>query len=248
MHSFTSPRLLGLAALAVSTLASAQEHPSVKRAVNLAPSCDLNYSIKARQHGFSLSGDALISWRVSDNKYTLVAETRAALFGKILENRSSGAIDAYGIAPATFYEKRFRKDPDTTVFNRAEKTIGFTDGELNYPIKGGEQDRASAPWQLLAQARANPDKFATGSSWSFFVAGRRDAEAWTFKVVGQETLHTGLGDVASVHLVKAPPPDSKDQQLDIWLAPALEWYPLRLRFTDADGEFVEQTLEKITRK
>jgi hypothetical protein len=44
------------------------------------------------------------------------------------------------------------------------------------------------------------------------------------------------------------PPDSKGQHLDIWLAPSMEWYPVRLRYTDSDTEFIEQTLQKITKK
>jgi hypothetical protein len=249
MRSHTLKQLI-LGAVLAGTLAGAWavDHPVVKRAFDLPPSADLNYSIKARQKGISLNGDAVISWRAADSKYSLNADTRAALLGKILENRSEGAIDGYGIAPVQFYEKRFRKDPSTTTFNRDSKTISFTEGKLSYPLKGGEQDRSSAPWQLAAVARGAPEKFTPGSEWTFFVAGRRDAEPWTFKVVNRETVRTGLGEVDAVHLVKAPPPDSQDQQLDIWLSPSYEWYPVRLRFTDKDGEFVEQTLEKITRK
>jgi len=234
--------------MAVLAGAGAVEHPVIKRAFVLPPAADLTYSIKARQKGFSLSGEALISWRVSDSKYTVNAETRAAMVGKIIENRSGGAIDSYGIAPAVFYEKRFRKDPSTTTFNRESKTIGFTEGQLSYPLRGGEQDRTSVTWQLVSVARGAPEKFVPGSEWVFFVAGRRDAEPWTFKVVKQETVNTGLGEVQAVHLIKEPPPDSQDQTLDLWLAPQYEWYPVRLRFTDHDGEFVEQTLEKIVRK
>ena len=228
--------------------AGAAEHAAIKRPVDVPPSVDLNYSIKARQKGFSLSGEARISWRVSGARYTVNADTRAMLFGSILENRSEGTIDGYGLAPAKFYEKRVRHDPWTTTFDRAGNTISFTEGKLVYPIKGGEQDRSSVTWQLVAVARAAPDKFVPGSEWTFFVAGRRDAEPWTFKVVKKETIRTGLGPVEALHLVKLPPPDSKDQTLDIWLAPSLEWYPVRLRFTDNDDEFVDQTLEKLAKK
>jgi hypothetical protein len=238
----------GMVLMGALASAWALEHPVIKRAFDLPPSADLSYSIKARQKGFTLSGDALITWRVADGKYMVDAETRAMVVGKIMENRSEGAIDSYGIAPGSFYEKRFRKDATTTTFDRAGKTISFTDGTLRYPLKGGEQDRASATWQLVSVARGAPEKFVPGSEWVFFVAGRRDAEPWTFKVVKQEMVRSGLGEVEAVHVVRAPPPDSKDQTLDIWLAPSLEWYPVRLRFTDHDDEFVEQTLEKITKK
>jgi hypothetical protein len=69
-------------------------------------------------------------------------------------------------------------------------------------------------------------------------------------VVGREKVQAGpaFGEVDAIHVMRAPPPDSKDQSLDLWLAPGLEWYPVKLRFTDTDRDYVEQTLEKITKK
>jgi hypothetical protein len=237
-----------IAATAADKPAASGPHPSIKRPYSLPPSAELTYTIKARQHGLSLNGDATFTWHTGDGKYLIASEAKVPLFGKIVENRSEGLVDDYGLAPLTFYEKRFRKDPSTTTFKRDSKTISFSESDDSYPIKGGEQDRTSAQWQLLLQARATPDKFTPGSEWALFVAGRRDAEQWVFKVINQETVHTGQGDVSAVHLVKAPPPDAQGQEVDIWLAPSLDWYPVQVRFVDNDGDFVEQTLEKITKK
>ena len=252
--TFTPLKQLLAASLLAATLSSAlaateaDEHPVIKRPFKLAPSADLVYSIKAKQKGIALSGESVSNWRAGDGKYTLVAETKAALFGKILEQRSEGAVDDYGLAPAQFVEKRFRKEAATTVFKRDSKTIVFSEGDKSYPLKGGEQDRNSAVWQLTAVARAAPEKFVPGSEWAFFVAGRHDAEPWIFKVVKHETVGTGQGLVEAVHLIKAPPTDKKGQQVDLWLAPSLEWYPVKVTFEDDDGDYVEQTLQKIIKK
>ena len=224
------------------------DHPVIKRPYKLAPSADLVYSIKAKQRGIALSGESVSNWRVGDGKYSLLAETKAALFGKILEQRSEGTVDDYGLAPTQFVEKRFRKEAATTTFKRDSKTIVFSEGDDSYPLKGGEQDRNSTVWQLVSVARAAPEKFTPGSEWSFFVAGRHDAEPWTFKVVKQETVATGQGLVEAVHLIKAPPPDKKGQHVDLWLAPSLEWYPVKVTFADEDGDYVEQTLQKVVQK
>jgi hypothetical protein len=170
------------------------------------------------------------------------------IVGTILENRSEGLIDDYGLAPTRFYEKRIRKDPVTTTFDRGGKGITFSESKLEYPLKGGEQDRSSVTWQLVSVARAQPEKFTPGSEWTFFVAGRRDAEPWTFKVVKKETIRTGLGQIEALHLIKLPPPDSRGQAIDLWLDPSHEWYPVRLRFSDNGDEFVDQTLEKLIKK
>lgn len=223
-------------------------HPSIKRGFSLPPAADLLYSIKARQRGITINGDATVQWRHGDGNYSLHAVSHAGLFGKILENHSEGAIDDYGLAPATFQEKRFRKEATSVTFHRDSKTITFSKGEQSYPIKGGEQDRVSAPWQLAAQARSAPDKFTAGSQWAYFVTGRRDAESWVFRTVGRETLQTGAGAVDAVHFVKSPPKGDANQQVDLWLAPGLDWYPVRILFVDDDGDYVDQLLEKVTRK
>ncbi|MFZ6815961.1 DUF3108 domain-containing protein [Undibacterium sp. Rencai35W] len=218
-----------------------------RHAINLPPSANLIYVIKAKQSGIPLSGEASVNWQLNEKKYSIVTETRAMLVGKILDASSIGNIDDYGLAPDKFVEKRFRKNESTTRFERstANKVISFSESSEQYPIKGGEQDRTSATWQLVAIARAAGEKFKAGSEWKMFVAGRRDAEPWTFKVIQKETINTALGELATIHIIKAPPPDSKDQQLELWLAPAMEWYPVRLRFSDADGDYVEQSIGQI---
>ncbi len=244
----TRTLLAGLLGLALVPAWAGSDHPSVKRGFNLPPAADLTYSIRARKAGIALNGDAHLSWRAADRSYSVASETRAALLGKILEQRSEGAVDAFGLAPLQFYEKRMRREPTTVQFDRESRQISFSVGDQTYPIKGGEQDRASAQWQLVAVARANADKFTPGSEWAFFVTGRRDAEPWVFRVVGQESVPIRSGDVNAVHLVKLPGPDAKGQQIDIWLAPSMEWYPVRLRYADEDGEFIEQTLETLIKR
>lgn len=236
------------ASSSASPSAASGEHPSVKRPTSLPPSADLLYAIKVRQKGMALAGEARLSWRHDDGKYALAAQTKVPLFGVVLDSKSDGLVDDFGLAPQTASEKRYRKEATTVTFKRDAKTISFSESDLSYPIKGGEQDRTSAPWQLAAVARAAPEKFTPGSEWVFFVAGRRDAEAWTFKVVNQEAVQTGQGEVNALHLVKQPPAEGHghDQQIDIWLAPSLEWYPVRIRLVDNDSDFIDQTLDKVT--
>ncbi|HEU4851151.1 MAG TPA: DUF3108 domain-containing protein [Telluria sp.] len=215
---------------------------------DVPPSADLTYTVQALQKGFTLSGESVVNWRNADGRYSLVANTRAALLGHIIENRSEGAIDESGLVPSSFYEKRMRKAAFTTTFDREAKVVTFSeDKKKRLPIKGGEQDRASTQWQLASMARATPAKFAPGSEVSLVVAGRTDAQTWRFKVVGKEPVATGSGSVQAVHLVKAPV-EGNEQAVDLWLAPSLGWYPVKLRFSDREGEYVEQTLAKLIKK
>lgn len=250
-----SPILLPLIRLCILSSIAVTSFAQTINSINPPPSAELQYNIKAKQKGIPVSGEAIVKWQLgstntansTNNKqsYSVITETRVMLIGKLLDASSFGNIDEFGLAPDKFVEKRFGKAASTTRFDRNSKTMHFTESTETYPIKGGEQDRTSATWQLVTLARAAVDKFVAGSEWKMFVAGRRDAETWSFKVAGTETLSTPLGELATVHIIKAPPPDSKDQQLEIWLAPKLDWYPVRLRFSDADGDHVDQLISSI---
>lgn len=240
--------LCGACVWASGATPTSTDHLTIKRPFDLPPSAELNYAIRARQSGLSINGDAVVKWQTDGRQFSVEAITRAMIFGKILEAKSDGKIDDYGLAPTQFIDKRFHKNSTTTTFNRdAGGTITFSQSNASYSIKGGEQDRTSIVWQLVAVARAAAKQFKPGSDWTFFVAGQRDAEPWSFKVINQEKITTGMGEVEAVHIFRTPPPDDPGQRLDIWLAPSLEWYPIRVRFTDPNNDFVDQTLDKINK-
>jgi hypothetical protein len=239
----------GCAVLLALGLQGAAGAAPAKRAVELPPSADLSYELNAQHRGFGLKGDATITWRAGEGKYDVNVEASTPLLGKLTEYRSHGAVDPYGLAPLAFYEKRYRKDATTMAFDRAGKTISFTDAKEPYVLQGGEQDRASVTWQLASVARAaGASRFKPGSEWTFIVAGRRDVEPWTFKVVKRETIQTAMGELDTLLVTREPRAEGKSEGVDIWLAPQQEWYPVKLRFRDDERETIEQTVTKITRK
>ncbi|MNR80691.1 hypothetical protein D3C72_114170 [compost metagenome] len=235
-----------LATLIAGSASTALAQTAAKRGVNLPPSAELSYAINANQRGLALNGTAILHWSTDKSTYSITSETRAMLLGKILEAKSEGVVDASGLAPLTSTEKRYRKDPTTVTFNRETKTISFSASEASYPIKGGEQDRNSVVWQLATIARSTPNKFKTGASIPLTVVGQKDAEAWTFKVKKAEKIKTSTGELNTVKVSRVVTDGGKDQQLDIWFAPSMEWYPARVRITEPEGDFIEQTLNKVT--
>ncbi|CAL63050.1 Conserved hypothetical protein [Herminiimonas arsenicoxydans] len=235
-----------LAGMTSAATLSAFAQAPAKFTVNPPASADLNYTINAHQSGLTLNGTATLHWSRDKDRYSISTETRAMLLGKILEAKSEGAIDAHGLAPLTSTEKRMRKDPTTTTFNRETRSITFSASDASYPIKGGEQDRNSVVWQLATIARSTPAKFKTGANISMMVAGQKDADQWTFKVGKSETIKTSLGDLKTIKVSKLVKGNDKSQKIDIWFAPGKEWYPVRIRFAEPSGDFIEQTIAKIT--
>lgn len=239
--------LLPACLLALTLDAGAASAPASRQKVNPPPSAELRYSVKAKQKGLALEGESVARWEITGGRFSASTQTRSALLGKILESKSEGTIGAAGLAPASFEEKRLRRSATTTVFDQSAKSVRFNEGGESVPLKGGEQDRNSVLWQLISVVRATPAKARPGSQWTFTVAGRRDLDPWSFKAMGQEKIATGAGELNTLHVVRVPEPGSKDQQLDIWLAPGLEWYPVRLRYSEDDGDFIEQTLQQVKR-
>ena len=64
----------------------------------------------------------------------------------------------------------------------------------------------------------------------------------------KQRLRTSLGEVDTLHVAHVPGEPGNGRQVDIWLAPSQEWFPVRLRFTESGGDTIEQTIEKITKK
>jgi hypothetical protein len=213
---------------------------------NFPPSAELSYQIKTVQSGFSISGNAKIIWvQNENNKFKINTETTAPIFGKIHATQSEGFINEFGLTPTTFSEKRFRKSSTATTFDYNTKRIQFSDSDETYKIKGGEQDRTSATWQLISLVRAAGDNAFIGQQWKMFVAGNRDADTWLFKLVDIVAIKTALGDLKCLHILKSPPPDAKEQQLEIWLATDLNYYPVQIRFLERDGDQINQKIISI---
>lgn len=215
---------------------------------NLPPSADLNYTIKATIRGLILDGTGSIQWAGTRDQYRLLFETRSALTGTLLLENSKGKIDRFGFAPDVFSIKRFRKEVVSIFFDRNASQVNFPGEVPPHLLQGGEQDRLSVLWQLLSVARAAPARFKPGSAWTFYVLGQRDGEEWTFQVREALRMRTSLGEVDVLHVVRVPPENSGSQQLDIWLAPKYEWFPVKLRISEGSGDYIEQNIERINKK
>lgn len=211
----------------------------------LPPSAEVKYDVQALRDGKIVYGNGKISWRSNGGNYSIDGEA-GMLFFSVLTFRSEGAIDQDGIAPLKYSEKRFRKAETNTHFQRNPKVISFSASTASYPRTGGEQDRASIIWQLAAIGRGDSARFVPGAALDVFVAGVRDGESWIIKVIGEETIDVGGSALRVWHLQRLPRAGSYDTQVDIWLAPAREWYPVKLRQTERNGDYLDMAMSKIT--
>ena len=207
------------------------------------PSAELRYEVKATRQGGDYHGSGSIRFVHGDGTYSVDGEAKL-LFISVLDFHSSGSLEEQGLAPVLYTEKRFRRAATNTHFHRQRQVISFSASTISYSRRGDEQDRASIVWQLAALGRADAAQLAPGTELSVFVAGTRDGENWSLRVLGEEPLDVDGQQFNALHIVRHPRPGSYDQRLDIWLAPALEWYPVKLRFTESNGDVLDMSLSQ----
>jgi hypothetical protein len=196
--------------------------------------------------GTEWSGEALLAWQLNADSYRIQIEAGIrVVFARVnlVVLKSEGAVAATGFAPITMTEKRRGRAMTATHFDWGKSRITFSASQASYELPAGAQDKASIPLQLAAIARGDP-KQLTGAI-DIFVGEDRDAVVYRFTVVGQEEIDTRLGKLQTWHLTRPPQPGSYKSRLDIWLAPAHGWYPVRIRNSEASGAVTTQTVNNI---
>ncbi len=217
-------------------------------AIKPPPAAVLQYKARADIRGLSVDGESKIDWSWNDKQYRLSLETRTLLTGVLLSDSSEGRFDSHGLAPDNYSARRLAKGRAVARFDRTKGEIDFAGSGPSRPLQGGEQDRVSVLWQLASMMRAHPDGFAPGSRWNFFVAGHRGGDTWTFEVKDRERLRSAFGEIDALHLAHVPEDSSSKTRVDVWFSPAQEWFPVRIRFSEPNGDYVDQTLESVKRK
>lgn len=226
---------------------SKPQEPATKHyKFNPPPPAELTYDVTARQKGQTWYGSGIYRWEPTGDSYTATIEVGVTIIFRItaLNIKSEGKIQDNGLAPVLYSEKPWRKSLMNTHFQHDNRKISFSASEAVYPYNGGEQDRASIIWQLASIGRGDASQFAPGAEIGMVVAGTRDADIWHLKVIGQEEVDTAYGKRNVWHIKRAPNPGSYDRAIDIWLAPEQEWYPVKVRYTEANGDYYDLSLTK----
>jgi hypothetical protein len=89
---------------------------------------------------------------------------------------------------------------------------------------------------------------SVGSKHKLLVVGSHDSDAWIFEVKKPHRIQIGLGEVDAIPINRLASENSDAPSMEIWLAPSLDWYPVKIRISEKNGDYVEQSLEKIEKK
>lgn len=214
--------------------------PPVYRAV-LPPPVTLRYEMRKG----AFSGSGRLQWQPAGERYEARLEAHVAGL-HVLTETSSGLVGARGIAPVRYTDTRARRSAQAANFQRDKGRITYSGPQVEHPLLAGAQDRLSWMIQIGAVLNARPQFAAPGGRIAFQVSGAQgDAEVWSFRFTGSDTLRGEGGSVRTVKFTREPR-KAYDRLVEVWLDPARHHLPVRARVTaTAGGEVFELLLRDM---
>lgn len=206
----------------------------------LPPPTRLAFDVSGQAKKFAYNARAELLWQHDGSRYEARQEISAFLVGSRTQ-RSVGAITAQGLLPEKFSDKS--RSEQAAHFDYAQGRITFSANTPQAPASPGVQDRLSVFIQLGAVLAADPARFVPGTQITLTTASARSADRWTFTIEGPETLDLPSGATPALKLQRLPRKDY-DQKAELWVAPALGYLPVRIKLTQANGDFADLLLRE----
>lgn len=204
----------------------------------LPPPTRLAFDVSGQAKKFAYNARAELLWQHDGSRYEARQEISAFLVGSRTQ-RSVGAITAQGLLPEKFSDKS--RSEQAAHFDYAQGRITFSANTPLAPASPGVQDRLSVFIQLGALLAADPGRFVPGTQITLTTVSARSADRWTFTIEGPETLDLPSGATPTLKLQRLPRKDY-DQKAELWVAPALGYLPVRIKLTQANGDFADLLL------
>jgi hypothetical protein len=195
---------------------------------------EITYQLYLGNNRFNV-GRTRQSWSISDGRYRLssASETTgvAALFVRqSIEYNSSGLLTADGLRPETFSNERVRsgkKDAASARFDRAAQTLTYGEPPRTAPLAANTQDLVSFMYQLgLLPLTPGRIELPITNGWKL--------ERYELEIGSEQPLETPFGQLRAVPVKQLR--RANEESIELWLAPAYRWLPVRIRFFGRDGE------------
>jgi hypothetical protein len=201
------------------------------------PEFTLDYEVHAVRAPLRLAGTNRMQYTWQGNQYTLVSELEAGGFFNARQ-QSSGTIEAGAWRPQRYEETSPRRGTSVTTIDWRARRVTFSTDVPSQPAPAGLQDRLSALLQIgrvLARSGV-PERLELA------IAGPRHVSRYRIEVQGHETVDVPRGRFDTVRLLRVR--DDSDDRLELWLAPALCWLPVQLRFAEP-RQTIEHRLSSV---
>jgi hypothetical protein len=209
--------------------------PAATVPARIAPPMRLRYEVSGHTRDRAVTGQAELSWQHDGRHY----EAHLEVDGEGLVRRrqhSAGQITPGGLAPRRYAERA--RQEEAVHFERGTGRAVFSANRPPAPLQADTQDRLSLLLQLGARIAARPQAYPAGSYLEIQATTTREALIWRFQVEGTEELRLPAGHQTTLRLVRRPMGEF-EPLLEVWLAPGLDYVPVRMRLTQHTGDHLD---------
>jgi len=194
----------------------------------------LKYKGSGTKGFLALPVSAELMWARDGKAYD--ARLELGLLGFSRVQTSKGAVGPRGLEPLRFGDKT--RSEEAAHFQRAKGIVSFSGNGPDAPLMPLAQDLLSVYVQLASMWGANSARFSPGMQLPFQLVEKHRAGNRVFTVGATERLKVESREMVAIRLV-CDPSAEYDNRVEVWLAPALEYLPARIRMTQANGDEVD---------
>lgn len=218
--------------------------PGALPSVRLPAPVHLAFEVQGQAKRLQYHASAELDWRQDGTHYEARQQIKAFLVGTRSQS-SRGRITEHGLQPERFGDK-FRSER-AAHFDFGAGQATFSSNAPPAPLAAGAQDRLSVFLQLGAMLAAAPERYPTGTQITLTTVGVKSADRWTFTVQGPEVLQLPIGEIPALKFQRVPREGHEyDQKAELWLGTQLDYLPVRIRITQANGDFADLQLQERT--
>ena len=219
-----------------------------RKPLDWPPSTRLTYTLTGLVHGGNLYGDAVVEWRRDGAHYQVQSDVHVTNLFTTRRIFSDGQITAQGLSPHHFDELL-----SPPLVAPRSNHIEFTDDEVVLPngnrmIRFPQtQDEASQFVQFVWLFTVHPELARPGTLIDFPLALTRSVHRWYYRVAAIEPLQLPFATLDTVHLVPASsdPPRPNEYLFEFWMAPTLQYLPVRVLIRGDDRTVADLVLDKL---
>ncbi len=211
------------------------------------PSTRLSYTLSGNYRG-PVEGLAQVEWLLEGGRYQVHMDLSIGpAFAPLASRRvsSEGQVTPQGLSPRRYDETTtalFRQPQKLTVWLDAEQ-VRLANGRVE-ARPPGVQDSASQFVHLTWLFTTQPTLLRAGQSVTLPLALPRQLQNWVYDVLGAETLTTPAGDLETFH-VKPRRPQRQDLTAEIWVAPSLQYLPVRIVIRQDESTYLDLLIARL---
>lgn len=208
----------------------------------------LSYRLSGHYRG-PVEGQARVQWLREGTRYQVHLDVGVGpAFAPLVSRRmtSDGDIGPQGLQPRRYDEetKVALRDARRLTMHFDGQRVRLANGS-EVPQPAGVQDTASQFVQLTWLFTTRPDLLQPGQSVPLMLALPRRVDDWVYDVVGTERLYTPAGEIDAVHVRPRRPARAGDLTAEMWVAPSLQYLPVRFIIRQDAETFVDLLLDRL---